>query len=377
VQGALRTTSGWIYSSIRGVTAVVGAGLDVALAQLQPELEKVPSSAQRAALLSILNGVLGEHLQDTHNPLTITMGWYHAGLPLEPTTPALQRAFPNANGKLLIALHGHCMNELQWSRNGHNHVQALAQAGGCTAVLVRYNTGLHISTNGQSLAQCVEQLVSDWPVPVSEVHILGFSMGGLLARSAYHYGTQARHRWPELVQKMLFVGTPHQGSMVERTGNWVDVALQVSPYSRALARLGKIRSAGTTDLRFGNLHDQDWHGLDRFAPGADPRQPLPLPAQVQCYAIAGMVTKARGALADQWVGDGLVTVTSALGIHADDRHSLHIPAQHQCVIEQTSHLGLLESQAVFTQLRQWMGADDASSRADSAQGLSSLTPTTK
>jgi hypothetical protein len=51
---------------------------------------------------------------------------------------------------------------------------------------------------------------------------------------------------------------------VVRLGNRVIGALDLSPYTNALARLGKIRSAGITDLRYGNLLDDDWYGRDRF-----------------------------------------------------------------------------------------------------------------
>ena len=92
-----------------------------------------------------------------------------------------------------------------------------------------------------------------WPVPLTELVIIGHSMGGLVARSACHYGALARHEWMRHLDKLVFVGTPHHGAPLERGGNWVDLLLGASRYSAPLARLGKIRSAGITDLRFGNV----------------------------------------------------------------------------------------------------------------------------
>jgi pimeloyl-ACP methyl ester carboxylesterase len=246
------------------------------------------------------------------------------------------------------------MNELQWTSHGHNHGEVLAAANGYTPVYLRYNTGLHISQNGRAFADLLEELVTAWPVPVQEVCILGYSMGGLVARSAFHYGAQAGHSWLHWVHKLLFVGTPHHGSMLERAGNLVDVALEASPYSHALSRLGKIRSAGTTDLRHGNLLDEDWVGRDRFARTSDPRQPLQLPPNVQCYAIAAMIGKEHSEVSGKWVGDGLVPVPSALGQHQDAQRALHFAAEHQKVFYGTTHLGLLESQAVCAQLQAWI-----------------------
>lgn len=356
VDTSLRHTSGWVYRLIRGATNLVGGGLDAALGQLKPELDAMESSAERATILAIVNGVLGDHMAAHNNPLTIQMGWRKDGKSLPLTPQALTAAWPTTSGKILVLLHGHCMNEMQWTRNGHNHGAVLAASSGYTPMVLRYNTGLHISANGRALADQLEQLVNAWPVPVSDICIVGYSMGGLLARSAFYYGEQATHQWMQRVGKLFFVGTPHHGSMVERAGNLVDVALSVSPYSRALSRLGKIRSAGTTDLRFGNLVDEDWAGRDRFAPGSDPRQPLPLPAHVLCYAIAAMLAKNHGAMPDKWLGDGLVPVDSALGRHSDALHTLALPVQHQKVFPETSHLGLLDSPAVCSQLQAWFEA---------------------
>ena len=34
--------------------------------------------------------------------------------------------------------------------------------------------------------------------------------------------------------------------------DWIDTILEISPYSAPFSRLGKIRSRGITDLRYGN-----------------------------------------------------------------------------------------------------------------------------
>jgi pimeloyl-ACP methyl ester carboxylesterase len=357
VYTVLQKSSSVVYNAIRGATHLVRGGLDDALGHIGSELEHLNSSAQREAVLSILNGVLGDHMAQHHNPLTIPMGFRHQGRALELSPEVLRNTLPDAmdtKGKILILLHGHCMNDLQWTSEGHNHGEVLAQALGYTPIYLRYNTGLHISTNGRTLDGLLETLVQAWPVEVQDICIVGYSMGGLLARSALHYASHSGHHWPQKVRKLLFVGTPHHGSMVERAGNWVDETLQASPYSSALARLGKIRSAGTTDLRYGNLVDQDWAGRDRFAPGPDTRQRLPLPATVQCYAIAAMIAKAPSALHNKWVGDGLVPLHSALGQHRDAQRALGITPERQQVFYGTSHLRLLKHPQVCAQLQRWI-----------------------
>jgi hypothetical protein len=150
---------------------------------------------------------------------------------------------------------------------------------------------------------------------------------------------------------MVFLGTPHHGSPLERGGNWVDMLLGVSPYSAPLARLGKIRSAGVTDLRYGNVIEQHWQGRDRFEFGEDRRSPVPLPEGVACYAIAGVAGTGK---AGELAGDGLVPADSAIGSHPDPALSLRFPPEHVWIGDGLMHLDLLDSSAVYDTVRAWL-----------------------
>jgi pimeloyl-ACP methyl ester carboxylesterase len=191
---------------------------------------------------------------------------------------------------------------------------------------------------------------------VQELAIIGHSMGGLVARSAIHCATQAGHRWPTHLRKLVFLGTPHHGAPLERLGNWVDTALEVSPYTAPFASLGKIRSAGITDMRYGNLLEDDWKGRDRFAPGSDPRRPLPLPQDVQCYVIAA-TRQAAEASGHDLPGDGLVPVDSALGRHPNPEMSLALSDSRQWIAFGMSHWDLLSHTAVYAQIQRWLVSD--------------------
>lgn len=131
--------------------------------------------------------------------------------------------------------------------------------------------------------------------------------------------------------------------------------LSISPYSAPFARIGKIRSSGVTDLRHGNVLDEDWQGLDRFSRFTDVRTPVPLPSGVDCYTIAG-ATKQAGKLNDGVIGDGLVTVNSALGHHQQSDFQLAFPATHQWVGRGINHHELLSHPKVYATLRKWLGA---------------------
>ena len=350
-QRPARGITGLVYQSIRGVARLVGGGVDQVLAQLAPLLDNDDSSNEREAVLSALNGVLGDHLAAGANPLAISMHLRRDGKALDLTRDGLR----GATGNVLLMVHGLCMNDMQWRRNGHDHAVRLSADGGFTPVYLRYNSGLHISLNGRALAEQIEALLHAWPVPINELVIIAHSMGGLVARSACHYGEHACHDWLRHLRNMVFLGTPHDGAPLERGGNWVDLILDASPYTTAFARLGKIRSAGITDLRHGSLIDEDWEGKDRFARSRRHRV-VPLPSQVKCYAVAASIAEKHGAPIKQLLGDGLVPLDSALGRHADASESLTFPKTRQWVGYGMNHMDLLDRKEVYAQLRRWLCA---------------------
>ncbi len=216
------------------------------------------------------------------------------------------------------------------------------------------NTGLHVSTNGHALALQLEQLVAQWPQPLEHLVLLARSMGGLVARSALHAAAAAGRRWPARVDDLVFLGTPHHGAPLERAGNWVDVVLGATPYAAPFACLGKLRSAGITDLRYGNVLDEDWRGRDRLARSPDRRRPLPLPAGVRCFAIAATTGAQPGDGRDRLFGDGLVPVDSALGRHPSASRTLGFAPERQWIGCGMGHLDLLSRAEVCAQLRPWL-----------------------
>lgn len=343
--------TGLVYRTIRGVTRVVGGSIDALLGLLAPALGPEDSSREREVIVAALNGVLGDYLVASGNPLATAMGWHRDGRRLSTDAGALASAMPDATGRVVILLHGLCMNELQWSRAGHDHGAALARDCGYTPMYLRYNSGLHISINGRALARELERLLDGWPRSVERLAIVGHSMGGLLARSAFHYASQAGMRWSTRLDDLVFLGTPHHGAPLERAGHWVDVILDGVPYAGPLSRLGKVRSAGITDLRFGNLVDEDWVGRDRFARSGDRRQRLALPAGVRSFTMAGTIGKHSGDLKDRLLGDGLVPLDSALGRHRDPARSLAFGPDGEWTGYGLTHLDLLDRSDVYAQLR--------------------------
>ena len=350
----MRGLTGWIYRSVRWVTRRVGRGLDAALAAVEPALGDRPASPRREALVAALNGVLGDHLEATANPLAIPLRLRHRRRDLPLSAAGLAAAVPEASSRVLVLVHGLCRSDLHWRRRRHDHGEALARELGATPVYVRYNSGRHVSENARELAAALEAMAGSWPVPVDSLAIVGHSMGGLVARGAVHYAERAGAAWRRRLRHLVFLGTPHHGAPLERGGQWLHRLLGAVPYARPLGRLGSVRSAGITDLRHGNVVDEDWQGRDRFAAHGDLRRPLPLPEGVLCYAVAATTRPDGGGLRARLLGDGLVPVESALGRHADPEFDLAIPAERQWVARGTGHLDLLARREVYERLRAWL-----------------------
>ena len=346
-----RGLTGLIYRSIQGSTRLVGDGLDGLLAPFDNALASAagtgPAAPRRDALVAALNGVLGDHLLRSGNPLAIPMQLRQHGQRLDAAALG-----PDTPRRVLLLVHGLCMSDGGWQRNGHDHGALLGRALGAAPVYPWYNSGRHISDNGRDLADALEQLLADWPVPLDELMIIGHSMGGLVARSAVHQAALLGQQWPQRLKKLVFLGSPHHGAPLERAGNWLHRVMDLSPYVAPFTRLTRIRSAGITDLRYANLLESDWQGASRFD-HRDLRTPVPLPAGVDCYALAS--TAGDAGSAGSMLGDGLVMIDSGLGRHKRSALDLGLPKSHTWVGHGIHHLDLLNDPAVYRRLLSWLG----------------------
>lgn len=348
--------TGFIYRNVRYMTSVAGSGIDKILEKIESLVttdqltNKV--SYNREALIAALNGVLGDHLLARKNPLAIKMQFRFHGQNL--TEDQVHDQIQSSNGKVLIMIHGLCMNDLQWTKLDHNHGEKLAKELGYTPIYLHYNTGLHVSENGQQLSDLLERIHQSFDSKLA-LNILAHSMGGLLIRSACEEARLGNKTWLTSIKRIVFIGTPHHGAHLERLGNWVDSILSLSPYTKPFSKLGKIRSSGITDLRYGNLLESDWDHEDRFEPTGDQRSPVPLLNDIEYYAIAATNKKAN-TVNDGKLGDGLVTINSAFGHHKKDAFNLKFKKDNLFIIGETSHMQLLSCNKVYLKIKQWFTA---------------------
>ncbi|MDO9404388.1 MAG: alpha/beta hydrolase [Polaromonas sp.] len=354
------------YGSARLATRVAGGTVHSVMSRVATRAGRRPSSAPREAMLAAVNGVLGDHLVETANPLAITMSLRQAGETLPLNRDALTLRFPQAAPRVLVLVHGLGMNDLQWSGAGpegpHDLGQLLERDVGYSVVRVHYNTGLHPAVNGAQLASLLEMLALAWPRPVEGIAVLAHGAGGLVARSASHQGALAGHVWRGLLEKMVFLGTPHQGVPPETLDSWMHERLAAGLVTWPLAQLGRLRSAGMQAFASGEVLPPPVAAEVAGLP-----VPAPLPLDVDCFTVAAATgprpvdesSSARLQMENPLLDDGLVPLRSACGAHADPARELHFQPGRRHIAWQTHHQALLQSTEVAAVVRGWLGRDAA------------------
>lgn len=349
LEGIVKLLSAPTYASVRFVTQLVGAGLDLILEQLDPVLGPGGDSPEQDFVIGALNGVVGDGLAARNSALAITTSFRRAGKPL-PTDLA---TLGPVSGRLLVLVHGSSATDGCWTREGHHHGEALEKELGFTWVALRYNSGRHVSSVGREFAEALQTLVDAWPVPVTELTIVAHSMGGLVTRSACLVAEAGQLGWRRLLRTIVFLGTPHHGAPLERGGNLFETLLGISRYSAPLSKLGQLRSEGITDLRFGLTRDEEWQGADRFKRDDDPRKAIALPDGVTCFTLAATTAK------EPTGSDGLVPIDSALGRHEKPELTLRFDPARTAIVTGITHVELMNAPAVYAQLKTWLGPAQA------------------
>ncbi|MDX1957314.1 MAG: hypothetical protein SFU98_02010 [Leptospiraceae bacterium] len=126
-------------------------------------------------------------------------------------------------------------------------------------LFIRYNPGLHISENGKSLLDRFDNFFMN--DSKKEVHILAYSQGGLVLRSALYYARIQKKEWLQRLGKIIIVSCPNYGSYLEKFGYYAGMILEHSPFpvAKELGFIGNLRSDGIKDLSHGIIRTEDWN----------------------------------------------------------------------------------------------------------------------
>ena len=161
-------------------------------------------------------------------------------------------------------------------------------------MLLRANSGLSVRTNGAALAALLESLVAQWPTGVTEVALIGHSMGGLVIRAAT--AVQGEWTWRERVTERRHPRHP---------------APRRAARARGQAGERSARTRCPEVAGFGRILDQRSVGVDDLIEGLD-EDFAPLPHARYRLVSATLASSPRHP-ASAFFGDMLVRQGSAYG----------------------------------------------------------------
>jgi pimeloyl-ACP methyl ester carboxylesterase len=360
VRVAHDTIARGVYAGVEGsLGALLRAGARAASAMTPPDAPSIQQSPAGRIAVGALNGAFGDALRRQRNALALEMTLRRSGNDLDLSRGALSAAFPDATPRLAVFAHGLCQSDDSWwlGQSAHRPYGARLEAElGYTPLFVRYNTGLHVSENGRELDRILDEVYAMWPVPVQEIALIGHSMGGLVARSACHYG--ASRAWSTKVRHLFTLGTPHRGAPLEQLANATSAALRLAPETRPFASVLNRRSAGIKDLRYGYLVDEDWFGHDCDAFLRRTGHEIPFLESADHYFICATVSRSPDAPLGRIVGDLLVLPSSAWA-HGGRGELKRFPIEHYQHVGAVNHFELLNHPAIYEQLRRWISGRSA------------------
>ena len=345
--------------------------------------------AHQHFFLPVLNGALGDQLAARFDPRAIRMSFRRGGQDVAVADLRLTEPLQ----KTVVFVHGLMGDELIWQTGfgdapgSRRYGPRLAEERHLRSLYVRFNSGLHLSENGRELSRLLTELVNTYPDAVGELVLVGHSMGGLIIRSAGHYGNELKVKsealksgestqtldlglltfnaqlltqkasWLSHLRSIFLIGTPNDGSWLEQNSHLTARLLErinLFP-TRFLSKALNQRSNGIKDMRYSILVDEDWQDAhaDDLTP---PRTPVPPLPGVQYHILMGAWLRAtRPSALREYFGDGLVGQGSARG-HATFGDEAALPAGasvRTTVFSQQHHGGLLTHPGVFQYLGQW------------------------
>ncbi|HEU5109253.1 MAG TPA: hypothetical protein VFT95_11980 [Micromonosporaceae bacterium] len=300
--------------------------------------------------IGFAHGAFGERTYVRGDALPAAMSVRRGRRRIPTDRASLAAAFPAASGRLVIFVHGLVETERSWFRTpaGRDFGGRLADDLACSPVYVRYRTGRHVTDNGHELAGLLSDLVGNWPVEVTEIILIGHSMGGLVARSALHHAHDLAHPWRSQVAGLVCLGTPHTGAPLERAVARTAALLGRSPLTGPLRRLLAVRSNGIQDLAKGYLHETRGTDGQPFDRSGDPP---PSPPVRQLF-VAATLSRSQHSIWGRLVGDLLVRPASA----ADPTHNADVRW-----LGGLHHFDLLGHDRVYDAILQWLRTTPASS----------------
>src|SRR5919107_2379410 len=175
-----------VYAAVRGIGHLAGRGVGAAAALARPgEWRPITGSPTGAVLTGAINGLVGDHMVALDSDLAVPMALYtstvadeHGELPGDPEElRAVVADHPERDlTHLVLFVHGLGETEHAWrlygeASAGEGYAERVSSAIGATPLLLRYNSGLGIESNGAALSLLLTDLWNRWPEQVRRLDL--------------------------------------------------------------------------------------------------------------------------------------------------------------------------------------------------------------
>jgi pimeloyl-ACP methyl ester carboxylesterase len=372
VQGVHDAITQGVYAGVRrGMSAATHLAAHGERLRTGPDHRVGP---REQMIRSALNGAFGDTLAATGSALAVTLTLFdaHGPLPLVASPASAAGLRP----RVCVFVHGLACDEMSWQIRSEawstspwaatlpegvvmRYGALLERESDCTALYLRYNSGLAVEDNAARLAGLLDDLARAAPQVASWV-LVGHSMGGLVARQAHAQACTDHLGWASRVKMIVCLGTPHQGAPLAKIGHGIAGALAVAKVTRPLARLADARSRGIKDLRKGRAFAADLtREVSRGGETARPASARRAFAAPALRLVYGRLGDDDAVGTDRWMGamlgDGLVHAASASD--APRSAGASQPADiERAELAGLGHMALLNHPRVYAVIRDWLAA---------------------
>jgi pimeloyl-ACP methyl ester carboxylesterase len=218
---------------------------------------------------------------------------------------------------------------------------------GYYGMYIRYNQGLHVSHNGKKLMNILDGLLSGDSLP--KLNIITYSLGGLVLRSALYYAKKEKKTWLHKIGKVIMVGSPDNGSYLEKLGYWATVLAEMSPlvFLKLFGIVGNMRSDGIKDLSHGIIREEDWLHPNQIIRYTKENYFGELD-EIDAYQIYTIVGEAGSW--NEFFGDGIIERTSQTYLTDRVFRKKSNPTLRSQELRSLNHFSILFSQVLLVKL---------------------------
>ncbi|EMJ97620.1 esterase/lipase family protein [Leptospira alstonii] len=211
---------------------------------------------------------------------------------------------------LILCIPGLFCDEGLWNAKGEVPLSDTMKECGYYPVYLRFNPGVHLSTNAKLMLDLVENFLNSPEVKEKTLDVVSYSQGGLIFRSALYQAKQKNSSFSDRIRHALVINSPDGGSYIEKIGFWLGLgaeSLPILPVS-ILGFIGNQRSDAIKDLSHGIIREEDWIQNNQIKRYVNDLYFGELD-EVNATQIYSLVTKEESKWSS-WIGDGIVEKSS-------------------------------------------------------------------